>query len=90
MRGCPLVCSIAPPADPPGCYSQKRDLVQTKAKFPEYGDIYSGVLQDCIELMCIQFARCLFSLLRYDTKLFGLLHLRLWLIGGIVALVEWS
>jgi len=48
INACPLVCSIAPPADQPEYYGQKRDLVQTKALFPEYGDIYSGVLQDCI------------------------------------------
>jgi putative transposase len=48
INACPLVCSIAPPAEQPEYYGQKRDLVQTKANFPEYGDIYSGVLQDCI------------------------------------------
>lgn len=48
VNACPLVCSIAPPADQPEYYGQKRDLVQTKALFPEYGNIYSTVLQDCI------------------------------------------
>ena len=48
INACPLICSIAPPTDQPEYYGQKRDLIQTKAKFPEYGDIYSGVLQDCI------------------------------------------
>jgi len=48
INACPLVCSIAPLADQPKYYGQKRDLVQTKALFPEYGDIYSGVLQDCV------------------------------------------
>ncbi len=48
INACPLVCSIAPVAEQPEYYGQKRDLVQTKAKFPEYGDIYSDVLQDCI------------------------------------------
>jgi len=48
INACPLVCSIAPPREQPEYYGQKRDLVQTKAKFPEYTDIYSGVLQDCI------------------------------------------
>ncbi len=48
INACPLVCSIAPPAEQPEYFGQKRDLVQTKAKFPEYADIYSGVLQDCI------------------------------------------
>ena len=48
INACPLVCSIAPPSDAPEYYGQKRGLVQTKALFPEYGDIYSDVLQDCI------------------------------------------
>lgn len=48
INACPLVCSIAPLANQPEYYGQKRDLVETKAKFPEYGDIYSTVLQDCI------------------------------------------
>nr|WP_250123722.1 transposase [Chroococcidiopsis sp. CCMEE 29] len=48
INACPLVCSIAPLADQPEYYGQKRDLVQTKTKFPEYIDIYSDVLQDCI------------------------------------------
>ena len=48
INACPLVCSIAPPKEQPEYYGQKRDLVQTKAKFPEYSDIYSDVLQDCI------------------------------------------
>ncbi|KAM3104076.1 RNA-guided endonuclease InsQ/TnpB family protein, partial [Phormidesmis sp. 146-33] len=32
----------------PDFYSQKRDLVNSKALFPEYADIHSQVLQDCI------------------------------------------
>jgi putative transposase len=48
INACPLVCSIAPPTEQPEYYGQKRDLVQTKAKYPEYGDIYSTVLQDCV------------------------------------------
>jgi putative transposase len=48
VNACPLVCSIAPLADQPEYYGQKRDLLNTKALFPEYGDIYSSVLQDCI------------------------------------------
>lgn len=48
INSCPLVCSIAPPCEQPEYYGQKRDLVQTKVKFREYGDIYSTVLQDCI------------------------------------------
>lgn len=48
INACPLVCSIAPPREQPEYYGQKRDLVQTKALFPEYTNIYSDVLQDCI------------------------------------------
>ncbi len=48
INACPLICSIAPPSEQPEYYGQKRDLVQTKAKYPEYGDIYSDVLQDCV------------------------------------------
>jgi putative transposase len=48
INACPLMCSIAPPAVQPEYYGQKRDLVQTKTKYPEYEDIYSTVLQDCI------------------------------------------
>lgn len=48
INACPLVCSIAPPSEQPEYYGQKRDLVQTKVELPEYGDIYSTVLQDCI------------------------------------------
>lgn len=45
------VCSIAPVADNPDFYSQKRDLLNTKALFPEYGGIHSQVLQDCVGLV---------------------------------------
>ena len=48
INSCPLVCSIAPPCEQPEYYGQKRDLVQTKVRFPEYGDVYSDVLQDCV------------------------------------------
>jgi putative transposase len=48
INACPLVCSIAPLSDQPEYYGQKRDLIQTKAKFPEYNDVYSTVLQDCV------------------------------------------
>lgn len=48
INACPLICSIAPPTEQPEYYGQKRDLVQTKIKYPEYLDIYSTVLQDCV------------------------------------------
>jgi putative transposase len=34
--------------DNPDFYSQKRDLVNSKKLFPEYADIYSQVLQECV------------------------------------------
>jgi putative transposase len=48
INACPLVCSIAPPANQPEYYGQKRDLVQTKVKYPEYKNVYSDVLQDVV------------------------------------------
>lgn len=32
----------------PEYYGQKRDLVETKVKYPEYKDVYSDVLQDVV------------------------------------------
>lgn len=48
VNACPLVCSIAELKDKPDKYNQKRDLVNSKVLFPEYKDIYSQVLQDCV------------------------------------------
>jgi putative transposase len=49
INSCSLVsCSIAPIVEPPDYYWQKRDLRNTKELFPEYGDIHSQVLQDCV------------------------------------------
>ncbi|MBV8885167.1 MAG: transposase [Chroococcidiopsidaceae cyanobacterium CP_BM_RX_35] len=48
INACPLVTSIAPLADQPEYYGQKRDLVQTKVKYPEYKEVYSDVLQDVV------------------------------------------
>lgn len=48
VNACPLNCSIVEPANQPEYYGQKRGLVETKAKFPEYSDVYSDVLQDCV------------------------------------------
>lgn len=48
INACPLTCSIVEPANQPEYYGQKRGLVETKSKFPEYSDVYSDVLQDCI------------------------------------------
>jgi putative transposase len=43
----------------PDYYSQKKDLVNTKDKFPEYKLIHSQVLQDCIKRVKLTFDRWL-------------------------------
>jgi len=49
INSCSLVsCSIAQIVEQPDYYWQKRDLLNTKKLFPEYGQIHSQVLQDCI------------------------------------------
>ncbi len=45
---CPLICHLPELRENPDFYSQKRDLVNSKALFPEYRQIHSQVLQDCI------------------------------------------
>ena len=45
---CLLICHLPELKDNPDFYSQKRDLVNSKALFSEYGDIHSQVLQDCV------------------------------------------
>jgi putative transposase len=49
VNACPLICSLPVLKDKPDFYSQKRDLVNSKALFPEYKKIHSQVLQDCVE-----------------------------------------
>ena len=50
VDSCSLVsCSIAPVLKPPDYYWQKRDLLNTKKLFPEYKEIHSQVLQNCVE-----------------------------------------
>jgi putative transposase len=49
VNACPLIMPIPQLKDNPDYYSQKRDLVNTKDKFPEYKLIHSQVLQDCIK-----------------------------------------
>lgn len=47
---CSLVsCSIAPLKDKPSYYSQATDLPNSKALFPEYKNVYSQVLQECVK-----------------------------------------
>lgn len=49
INSCSLVsCSIAPIVEQPDYYWQKRDLLNTKKLFPDYGNIHSQVLQDCV------------------------------------------
>ena len=54
-----LVCHLPELKDEPDYYSQKRDLVNTKALFPEYKTIHSQVLQNCIERVQQAFDRWL-------------------------------
>ena len=49
INACPLVCHLPQLKDKPDFYSQKRDLVKTKALFPQYRAVHSQVLQNCIE-----------------------------------------
>ena len=48
INACPLICHLPELRENPDFYSQKRDLVNSKALFPEYQQIHSQVLQDCI------------------------------------------
>ena len=57
VNACPLITPIPQSRDNPDYYSQKRDLVNTKDKFPEYKLIHSQVLQDCIKRVKLSFDR---------------------------------
>lgn len=59
VHACPLICYFPELKDKPDFYPQKRDLVHTKAKFPEYKTIHSQVLQNCIERVDKAFTRWL-------------------------------
>ncbi len=59
INACPLICHLPEMRDNPDFYSQKRDLVNLKALFPEYGEIHSQVLQNCIERVKKTFDRWL-------------------------------
>jgi len=60
IHACSLtVCHLPQLKDQPTFYSQKRDLVNTKALFPEYKAIHSQVLQNCIERVHKAFERWL-------------------------------
>ncbi len=60
IHACPLtVCHLPELKDKPTLYSQQRDLVNTKALFPEYQAIHSQVLQNCVERVQRAFDRWL-------------------------------
>jgi putative transposase len=59
VNACPLICHLPDLKDNPDFYAQKRDLVNTKALFPEYKAIHSQVLQNCIERVKKTFDRWL-------------------------------
>ncbi len=60
VHACSLaVCHLPELKDKPDFYSQKRDLVNTKALFPEYQEIHSQVLQDCVQRVQRAFDRWL-------------------------------
>ncbi|NJO93429.1 MAG: IS200/IS605 family element transposase accessory protein TnpB [Hydrococcus sp. RM1_1_31] len=57
VNSCPLTCSIAPLADRPNYYSQQNKLPETKELFPEYKNIHSQVLQNCVKRVDLVFDR---------------------------------
>lgn len=59
INSCPLTCSIAGLKDKPTYYSQQNDLPNSKKLFPEYKNIYSQVLQDCVKRVDKTFDRWL-------------------------------
>ncbi|MGV0029173.1 RNA-guided endonuclease InsQ/TnpB family protein [Phormidesmis priestleyi] len=59
INACPLICYLPELKDNPDYYSQKRDLVNSKALFPEYKAIQSQVLQDCVARVKKTFERWL-------------------------------
>ncbi|MDY7007996.1 MAG: transposase [Cyanobacteriota bacterium] len=57
VNACPLIMPIPQLRNNPDYYSQKKDLVNTKDKFPDYKLIHSQVLQDCIKRVKLAFDR---------------------------------
>ncbi len=49
INACSLICHLPELKDRPDFYSQKRDLLNTKAVFSEYKAIHCQVLQNCVE-----------------------------------------
>ncbi len=60
VNSCSLVsCSIVEIKEQPDYYWQKRDLLNTKKLFSQYGEIHSQVLQDCVARVKNSFDRYL-------------------------------
>ncbi|MDY6806401.1 MAG: transposase [Cyanobacteriota bacterium] len=59
VNACPLITPIPQLKNNPDYYSQKKDLLKTKDKFPEYKLIHSQLLQDCIKRVKLAFDRWL-------------------------------
>lgn len=59
INACPLICYLPELKDQPDFYSQKRDLVNSKALFPVYQNIHSQVLQNGVERVKKTFDRWL-------------------------------
>jgi putative transposase len=59
VDACPLICHLPELKDRPDFYSQKRDLVNSKALFPAYKDLPSHTLQDVIARVDKTFERFL-------------------------------
>ncbi|MBL1176821.1 RNA-guided endonuclease InsQ/TnpB family protein [Pantanalinema sp. GBBB05] len=49
VNACPLICHLPEPKDKPTYYVQATDLPNSKTLFPEYKQVYSQVLQDCVK-----------------------------------------
>ncbi|NET15253.1 MAG: transposase [Okeania sp. SIO1H6] len=59
VNACPLIMPIPQLRNNQDYYSHKKDLVNTKDKFPDYKLIHSQVLQDCIKRVKIAIERWL-------------------------------
>ncbi|MGK7925994.1 MAG: RNA-guided endonuclease InsQ/TnpB family protein [Spirulina sp.] len=57
FNACPINTPIPKLRDNPDYYFQKRGLINTKKQFPEYKQIHSQVLQDCIKRVKLAFGR---------------------------------
>ena len=59
VNACSLVCHLPELKEQPNYYSQKKDLLNTKKLFPDYKNVQSQVLQDCIKRVDKTFSRWL-------------------------------